>query len=118
MSKSFFLLLATLSIIYCIPRIRKTLNFDQDKLTQCLKERASIEYNDQVEELRGYRDTLRSFLFSKKYEEYQFDTNIREDMIYCFDNYGEKAHMVSPGANCMDRCHYNTPGKACRCPRY
>ena len=118
MSKSFILFLATVSLIYCMPRIRKTLNFDEEKLTQCLKDKVNLEYNVQVEELRGYHDTLRGFLFSKKYEEYQFDTKIREDMIYCFDNYGEKAKMVSPGANCMDRCHYNTPGQVCRCPRY
>ena len=118
MSKSFILFLATLSLIYCVPRIRQTLNFDEDKLTQCLKEKVNLEYNEQVEELRAYHDTLRGFLFSKKFEEYQFDTKNREDMIYCFDNYGEKAKMVSPGANCMDRCHYLNPGQVCRCPRY
>ena len=118
MSKSFILLLATLSIIYCVPRIRKTLNFDEEKLTQCLKDRVNLEYDEKVEELRGYHDTLRNYLFSKKYNEYKFDTNIKEDMIYCFDHYGEKAPRVSPGLNCLDRCHDETPGQVCRCPRY
>ena len=118
MSKSFFVFLAILSIILCVPRIRKTLNFDEEKLTQCLKDRVNLEYDEQVEELRGYHDTLRKYLFNKKYEEYKFNETIKEDMIYCFDNYGEKAPRVSPGLNCLDICHDQTPGQVCRCPRY
>ena len=118
MSKSLILFLATLSLIYCVPRIRTTLNYDEEKLTQCLKENANLEYTEQVEELRGYHDTLRNFLFSKKFEEYGFDSSIRDYMIDCFDKYGEKAPRVSPGQNCMDVCHYETPGQVCRCPRY
>ena len=118
MTKSLILFLAALSLIFCVPRIRQTLNFNEEKLTQCLKDKANLEYNEQVEELRAYHDTLRNYLFSKKYEEYKFNTTIKEDMIYCFDNYGEKAPRVSPGLNCMDRCHDETPGQVCRCPRY
>ena len=116
MSKYFILLISTLSLILCVPRIR-TPNYNEEELVKCLKER-NIEYNEQVEELRGYYDTLRNYLFSKKFEEYKFDKDIKEDMTFCFEKYGLKASRVSPYANCMDRCKYERPGTKCSCPRY
>ena len=117
MSKYLILFAIVVSLVVCVPRIRKNLNYDPVKLEKCLKER-NIEYNEQVEELRGYHDTLRKYLFNKKFVEYNFKESQREEMIYCFDNFGVKARMVSPGANCRDRCKYERPGQKCNCPRY
>ena len=116
MSKYLILFITTLSLVLCVPRIR-TPNYNEEELLKCLKER-NIEYNEQVEELRGYYDALRYFLFSKKFEEYKFDKDIREDMINCFEKYGLKASRVSPYLNCMDVCEYERPGTKCSCPRY
>ena len=116
MSKTLILLLATFSLIICMPRIR-TPNYDEKELTKCLEER-NIVYDEKVEELRGYYDVLRIFLFSKKFEEYQFDIEIKEYLIYCFENYGQQASRVSPYLNCLDLCHENRPGEECNCPHY
>ena len=117
MSKSLILLLAIVSLVSCIPGIRKNLNFDKEKLTKCLKEKG-VEYDEKVEELRNYHDTLRKFLFSKKFEEYKFNEDKRNEMIQCFNKFGIAARIVSPGANCMDICHYTRPEEKCNCPRY
>ena len=117
MSKSLILLLAIVSLVASVPMIRKNLNFNEEKLTKCLKEKG-VEYDEKVEELRKYHDTLRKFLFSKKFEEYKFNEDKRDEMIQCFDKYGIAARMVSPGANCMDVCHYTRPGEICNCPKY
>ena len=71
MPKTFILLLAILYSILCVPRIR-TPNYNEEELTKCLEE-YNIEYDEKVEELRSYYDVLRIYLFSKKFEEYQFD---------------------------------------------
>ena len=117
MSKSLILLLAIVSLVSCIPGIRKNLNFDKEKLTKCLKEKG-VEYDEKVEELRNYHDTLRKFLFSKKFEEYKFNKDKREEMIKCFDSYGIAAKTVSPYLNCMDRCKDERQGENCLCPNY
>ena len=116
MSKTFILLFMILSLIVCVPRIR-TPNYDEKELTKCL-EKINIEYDEKVEELRGYYDVLRIFLFSKKFEEYQFDNDIKGDMSYCFENFGQKASRVSPYLNCLDICHEERPGEECNCPHY
>ena len=117
MSKSFILFLATLSLICCIPVIRKSLNFDEKQLAYCLKQNAHLDYNEQIEELRSYRDELRYYLYLKKFEEYKIDKRIESIMLWCFDTYGEKAPRYTLGMNCYDECHDKTPGQVCNCPR-
>ena len=117
MSKSLIVLLAIVSLITCFPMRRNNLNYDKEKLEACLLEKG-VELDDKVEELRKYHDTLRGFLFSKKFEEYKFNKDKREEMIKCFDSYGIAAKTVSPYLNCMDRCKDERQGENCLCPNY
>ena len=117
MPKSFIIFVATLSLICCIPVIRRTINYDEEKLTYCLKTWARMDYNETIEELRSYRDELRYYLYKKKIVEYKLDRYYESEMITCFDKYGQKAPNVSYGSDCYDKCHDETPGQNCNCPR-
>ena len=99
-----------------MPRIR-TPNYNEEELTKCLKEK-NIEYDDKIEELRGYYDLLRIYLFSKKIDEYDIDEDIKSHLVHCFENYGQKASRVSPHLNCLDVCKFERPGEKCNCPNY
>ena len=117
MSKSFILLLAILSFVFCVPRRRQP-TYDEKKLRECLS-LINIDLDEKVEELRGYHDVLRRYFFNKKFAEYGFDINKEEEMIKCFDQFGLKARTVSPYLNCMDMClQKKKPGERCSCPRY
>ena len=117
MQKILFLFLSLFLLIHCVPRIRNNLNLDEEKLAVCLKEEG-IKYNEEVEELRGYYDALRTYLFNKKFTEFGFKEDDKLKMQTCFDQYGLGLRMVSPYSNCMDVCKDQTPGKRCNCPRY
>ena len=116
MSKKLILLVAIIALVASMPRIR-TPNYNEEELIKCLKEK-NIEYDDKIEELRGYYDLLRIYLFSKKIEEYKIDDEIKSHLIHCFENYGQKASRVSPYLNCLDRCKFERPGEQCSCPHY
>ena len=100
MSKSFILLLAILSFVFCVPRRRQP-TYDEKKLRECLS-LINIDLDEKVEELRGYHDVLRRYFFNKKFAEYGFDINKEEKMIKCFDQFRIKAIKVSHYLNCMD----------------
>jgi hypothetical protein len=56
MSKSLFLILIIVSLIFCVPRIRE-INYDEEKLKDCLS-KISINLDEKVEELRAYIDSI------------------------------------------------------------
>lgn len=117
MSKSLFLILIIVSLIFCVPRIRET-NYDEEKLKDCLS-KISINLDEKVEELRTYHDSNREFIFRNKFTEYGFNADKKEEMIKCFEQFGLKVKRVTPFLDCMDRCKiFREKGGKCSCPHY
>ena len=103
-----------LSLILFSLCMKRTPNFDKQKLIKCLKD-DNIEYNDLTKELRALYDADRLYLFYKRFYESKLEEYMKYQMMYCFGEYGLKLRKVSTYQNCLDKC--KDTGKNCNCKK-
>ena len=117
MKKTIIIIITLFSLSICLPG-RRIPNYNEKELKKCLQ-KLNLELNEQIEELRDLYDSLRKYVFNKKFKKYKLKEEIKDSLSDCFKKFGLKRRFSSPSANCHDICEdKKKEGKKCSCPHY